>query len=278
MTHKEEMRVHAGVADTDGDCPVVHTWDPNSNSGKPLFVLMEKGVRFEHRYVDLLRFEQHSPEFLAVNPSGTVPALIHAGRVFTESTPMCEYIDAAFPGKSLIPSSPTARYRMRWWCRQTDGAAESLSVVGWHNFMGPMVRSLPRAEIDRLIARIPTQERRVSWQKAVFDGFTEPQLAGARTKIADYARQLDRALATSEWLAGDSFSLADVLTFANFYGLPNTMPEAVSIEAAPHLRRWLRRIYARPATMRTFGLARSLARRAFEIAAMMDEGAKESRA
>lgn len=265
MLHKAGACVEAGAA---CDGPVVHTWDPNSNAGKPLFVLMEKGVAFEHRYVDLLRFEQHAPEFLAINPSGTVPVLVHAGRVFTESTPMCEYIDAAFPGESLVPASPAARYRMRWWCRQTDAAAESLSVVGWNNFMGPMARGLPREEFDRLIARIPTQERRISWQKAVLDGFTETQLADARTRIADYARQLDRALTTSQWLAGDSFSLADILTFANFYGLPKTMPEAVSAEAAPQLDRWLRRIYARPATMRTFGLARSLARRAVEIAAM----------
>ena len=39
----------------------VHTWEPNSNSGKPLFALAEKGVAFEHVYIDIVEFEQHLP-------------------------------------------------------------------------------------------------------------------------------------------------------------------------------------------------------------------------
>lgn len=247
--------------------PIVYTWDPNSNAGKPLFVLGEKRAAFEYRYIDLLRFEQHAPEFLAINPAGTVPVLLLGARTFTESTPMCEYIDAIFEGPRLVPASPLARYHMRWWCRQTDLVAESLSVLGWHNFMGPMVRKLPADEIERLIARIPTQERRISWRKAVFDGFSERQLADARARVADYARMLDHSLGGSQWLVADSFTLADILTFANFYALPLTMPDVVSAAGTPHLWGWLGRIYARPATLRTFAHARSLARRAFDVAA-----------
>ena len=51
----------------------VHTWEPNSNSGKPLFALAEKGVPFDHAYIDIVKFEQHMPDYLALNPAGTVP-------------------------------------------------------------------------------------------------------------------------------------------------------------------------------------------------------------
>ena len=51
----------------------VHTWEPNSNSGKPLFALAEKGVAFEYHYINLTDFEQHAPEYLKLNPAGTVP-------------------------------------------------------------------------------------------------------------------------------------------------------------------------------------------------------------
>ena len=53
----------------------VHTWEPNSNSGKPLFALAEKGVDFDHAYVDIVKFEQHMPDYLALNPAGTVPTM-----------------------------------------------------------------------------------------------------------------------------------------------------------------------------------------------------------
>lgn len=246
--------------------PAVHTWDPNSNSGKPLFVFNEKGVEFDYHYVSLTDFEQHAPEFTAINPEGTVPALVHGGRVFTESTPMCEYIDAAFDGPSLVPGDAYERYRMRNRCRRTDKAAEALSVIGWHLFLGPMVRSKPPEEMARLIARIPTKERRISWQTASQATFSEEQLANARARVGEYVRELETELAQGRWLAGDAYSLADILTFANFYALPAGYPEFATEQYAPHVLDWLRRIYARPATAKTFGMARSIARRAFDIA------------
>jgi glutathione S-transferase/GST-like protein len=245
--------------------PVVHTWDPNSNSGKPLFVLNEKQVAFEHHYVDLLEFEQHSPDYLRNNPRGTVPALLHAGLILTESTPMAEYIDAAFAGPSLSPASAAARYQMRRWCRLSDMAAESVSVIGWHRFLGPMARSKSKEEFARILARIPTKERRISWLAAVEGRFTEKQLSDARAAVGAFVRKMDDTLARQPWLAAEQFSLADILTFTNFYALPLSFPEFSTEAYAPHVLEWLRRIYERPATMQTFGLARSIAKRAFEV-------------
>lgn len=252
-----------------GDRPAVYTWDPNSNSGKPLFVLNEKGVEFDYCYIDLLEFEQHGPDYLAINPSGTVPALVHRGLVLTESTPMCEYIDAAFDGPALSPSSPAARYEMRRWCRLADKAAESVSVIGWHLFLGPMARSKSPEEFDRIVARIPTRERQISWTAAVNNGFTEQQLSEARAAVGAFVKRMDATLAQRDWLAGDMFSLADILTFTNFYALPLSFPEFATESHAPHVLAWLRRIYARPATAKTFSLARSIARRSAEVQALL---------
>lgn len=251
----------------------VHTWEPNSNSGKPLFALKEKGLEFDYHYISLTDFEQHAPEYLAINPAGTVPTLIHDGRILTESTPMCEYLSAAFPGPSLVPDDPKERYRMRWWCRQTDVNAAALSVIGWHTFMGPMVRQKSPEELERLLARIPTKERRIAWQTASKATFTEEQLANARARVGSWVMVMDRRLAESPWLAGPSFSVADIVAFANFYALPLTVPEYANKEKAPHYIDWLRRIYRRPATMETFKLSRSLARRAFDIAKQLEEAA-----
>src|SRR5674476_433468 len=68
----------------------LYHWEPNANSGKPMLTLAEKGVAYESHYLDLLQFDQHKPDFLAVNPDGTIPALVHGSRVLTESTPMME--------------------------------------------------------------------------------------------------------------------------------------------------------------------------------------------
>ena len=103
----------------------LYHWEPNANSGKPMLTLAEKGVAYESRYLDLLQFDQHKPAYLAVNPDGTIPAMVHGSRVFTESTPMMEYIDDTFPGPKLKPQDPTARWRMRWTASSTASRAFS---------------------------------------------------------------------------------------------------------------------------------------------------------
>src|SRR6185437_387509 len=82
----------------------LYHWEPNANSGKPMLALAEKGVAYQSHYLDLLNFDQHRPEYLRVNPDGTIPALVHDDRILTESTPMMEYIDEAFDGPPLRPT------------------------------------------------------------------------------------------------------------------------------------------------------------------------------
>jgi len=116
---------------------VIHHWEPNASSGKPILAALEKGVGFESRYVDLLGFDQHSPEYLKINPNGTIPSMVHDGVLIAESTAMMEYIDEAFEGPPLRPSDPFERWRMRWWCRFFDQfVGPSISMFGWSCFVG----------------------------------------------------------------------------------------------------------------------------------------------
>src|SRR6266404_3498502 len=84
----------------------LYHWEPNANSGKPMLALMEKGVAFNSHYLDLLNFDQHQPDYLAINPQGTIPAMLHGERVLTESTAIMEYVDEEFPGPRLMPEDP----------------------------------------------------------------------------------------------------------------------------------------------------------------------------
>jgi len=103
----------------------LYHWEPNANSGKPMLALMEKGVAFNSHYLDLLKFDQHRPEYLAVNPQGTIPAMVHGDRVLTESTAIMEYVDEAFPGPKLMPGDPRDRWRGRLSLRRLERRAEN---------------------------------------------------------------------------------------------------------------------------------------------------------
>jgi glutathione S-transferase len=64
--------------------------EPLANSLKCLIPLKEKGLAFESVYVDLHKFEQHEPWFVAINPDGQVPVLDHDGVIVVARIPLHE--------------------------------------------------------------------------------------------------------------------------------------------------------------------------------------------
>jgi GSH-dependent disulfide-bond oxidoreductase len=172
----------------------IYHWEPNANSGKPILAALEKGVEFESRYIDMLAFEQHAPEYLAVNPNGTVPAMIHDGVLVPESTVMMEYIDGTFAGPALRPEDPFERWRMRWWCRYFDQVVgPSISMFGWSFFVGPAMRQRDPAELKARIERIPLKERRIAWSKAIYGTFSPQEMAESGRRIAAGVSELESA-------------------------------------------------------------------------------------
>jgi len=233
-------------------------WEPNANSGKPMLALLEKGVEWESCYTDMLAFDQHKPEYLALNPTGKIPTMIHDDLVLTESTMIMEYVDDAFEGPPLRPSDAWERWNMRRWCRLLDEYyGPSLSMIGWSRFIGPMVRQRDPAELQAALDRIPTPERRKAWEKAIYDRFGEAELAESARRVGVAARMMEAALSKSEWLAGSEYSLADIDGFNMCYALPLSLPEVSNEQATPHLMRWLRACYSRPAVRRCFAMGRT---------------------
>lgn len=252
--------------------PELYHWEPNANSGKPIIALIEKGVEFTSHYTDLLEFDQHKPEYLAINPNGTIPTLVHGNAVLIESTEMGEYIDAEFPGPSLRPDLPEERWRMRWWGKFFDGYfGPSLSMIGWSIFVGPSVRDKDPEELKRNIDRIPLKERRDAWRMAIYNTFTEEALAESRRRVLHGIRVFEEALGEYPYFAGDRYSLADINGFCMAYALPMMQAEFVNHEKTPNLIDWLRRVYARPAITETFKLGRTpMAERAAEVKKLID--------
>jgi len=57
------------------------------------------------------------PAYLALNPNGVVPTLVHNGAVIINSSVICKYLDEVFPENSLSMSGPVGQAHMRKWLR-----------------------------------------------------------------------------------------------------------------------------------------------------------------
>jgi len=156
--------------------------EPLANSLKSMIPLIEKGLPWQSIYVDLHKFEQHEPWFLAINPEGQVPVLDHDGVMITHTTVINEYLEDVFPEVPLRPRDALGAARMRYWNKFCDEQVMNyVSMHGWHRMVGIIARSVESGEFERLMERIPLPDQRTKWRTAR-SGFGEKDLAYARPR------------------------------------------------------------------------------------------------
>ncbi len=222
--------------------------EPIANSLKSLIPLKEKGLEFKSVYVDLHKFEQHEPWFVAINPEGQVPVLDHDGTLVTHTTVINEYLEDAFPATPpLRPADPVGKARMRYWNKFVDEHVMNyVSMHGWHRMVGVIARSVEAGDFEKLLARIPLHEQREKWRTAR-SGFSDADLANATRKIEVAVDKIEQQLSESPWLAGEAFTLADINFFSHCgLGLQRMFPEMNAPARAPRLIDWVERVKARP--------------------------------
>lgn len=224
--------------------------EPLANSLKSMLPLFEKGLPFESVYVDLHKFEQHQPWFVAINPEGQVPVLDHDGTIITHTTVINEYLEDAFPdAPPLRPNTPEGNARMRYWNKFVDEHVMNfVSMHGWHRMVGVLARNIESGEFEKLLENIPLHEQREKW-KTARSGFSEADLANATRKIEVAVDKVEDQLGKTCWLAGDSYTLADI----NFYShcgmmVERMFPDLEIARRAPRLIDWRERVAARPAS------------------------------
>ena len=111
---------------------------------KVRITLVEKGLTWEARQVDLFKTEQYDPEYLKLNPKGVVPTLVHDGTPVIESTLICEYIDETFPDPPLMPKDPAERARMRLWSKFVDeGLFDGVTELSFSAMFRERMRTMP---------------------------------------------------------------------------------------------------------------------------------------
>lgn len=231
----------------------LYSFGPAANSLKPLLTLYEKGLPFEGHRLNPAIFEHHSDWFKAINPRGQVPALVDQGKVVTESTVICEYLEDEHPTEvALRPADSFGKAEMRVWTKWVDEYfCWCVSTIGWHRGVSHMAQRLSDAEFEEHLKKIPIPEQQVKWRRAR-EGFPQDLLDEEMRKIAVSVRRLDDHLADHEWLAGGMYTLADICNFAIANGMQNGFAELVNTADTPHLVRWIEQINQRPAVQRMF--------------------------
>jgi glutathione S-transferase len=109
-------------------------FSPGSSAMAPHIALHEIGVPFESRPLSFAKNEQHSPEYLAINPEGKVPTLLIDGRPLTEVAGILYYLARRFPESGLWPEG---------------GIEAEAQAISWMSFIAATIHPARRQGIER---------------------------------------------------------------------------------------------------------------------------------
>ena len=229
--------------------------------------LKEKGLAYKSHYLRVPEGEHLAPDYLAINPDGQVPALVHDGVVITETSVINEYLDDAFPDPPLRPASPIERARMRRWSQIVDEHLfHAIATIGWAFGIGPILREHGLAEFEKSLARITLDSKRQKWLKA-YHGFPQEDIDAARAKIVYSVERMERALAEHPHLAGPAYSLADINVLSSAERMPRWAPDLMNEKVSPRSWDWLARMMARPAVEAAYSVSDEAPPRSTEVRA-----------
>jgi len=180
----------------------------------------EKGVDY-----DLVVEMPYSDAVSAIHPFGRVPVMRHGDVELFESKAINTYIDRAFDGPALIPADPAGQARMEQWVSVINTVIDPLLIRRY------------------LFAYI--------FPKGA-DG--KPDRAAIDECLEDLDRQigvLDAALGKSDYLAGDTLTLADLNLVPIVHYLMATPEGGEKIKAAKNLSAWFDRMSGRDSVKAT---------------------------
>ena len=87
--------------------------NPMSRGRVARWMLEEVGAPYETKVLDYAS-SMKAPEYLAINPMGKVPAIVHKGRTVAETAAICAYLADAFPDAELAPALDDRADYYRW--------------------------------------------------------------------------------------------------------------------------------------------------------------------
>jgi GST-like protein len=204
---------------------------PTPNGVKVSIMLEETGLPYEPHLIDFSTQDQMSPEFLSLNPSNKIPAILDPDGPGGKPLPLFEsgaiLLYLADKTGQLMPKDAAGRYEtIQWLMFQMGGIGPMFGQLGFFNkFAGKDYEDKrPR-------------DRYVEEAKRLL-GVLEGRLAGR------------------SWIMGDAYTVADIATFPwvrNLIGFYEAA-DLVAIRNFPQVTRALEMFLARPAVARGLGI------------------------
>jgi GSH-dependent disulfide-bond oxidoreductase len=186
-----------------------------SNSMKVALFLEETQLPYEVVPVDLLKGEQHKPEYRAINPNGKVPAIIDDGTVVFDSAAILLYL-ADKTGRFI--GAPKDRPALLSWLMFIATGLSPFSGQAFH------------------FSRVHTDSAYATNRY--------------RREVERHYDVLDARLARTTYIAGNDYSIVDMAAWGWVDRAGTTLQKDAPLDSWLNVKRWFEAVNSRPAAAR----------------------------
>ena len=221
-------------------------------AAKVRIVLEEKGLEYKKHYLDILKGDQFNPAYLKINPKAVVPTLVHEGKIITESTVICEYLEWITPDTvSLVPKDPVARAEMLCWTKLVDEelhwACGTLTFMCSHRYT---IARMAKEKVEEFIENTPKMSLASDWKERkrryIELGLADRDAFKAIVVHEMILDKMEKTLLERDYLVGNQFSLADVgiIPYVNRLNMLSMLENWCANK--PRVLKWFKRMRERP--------------------------------
>jgi glutathione S-transferase len=184
---------------------------PSQNAYKVRLLLNHLGRPWRTHLVSIFEGEGQRPEFLAVNPTGAVPAIrLEDGRVLAESNAILGYLAR---GSQYLPGDPFENAKVHQWMNFEQDYVLAIATLRHWTLTGKLARRT-QAMVERM-----------------------------RGGSAKALAILERELSTRPFIAGDRYTIADMSVFAYTHRADEA---GFPLSDYPHVNAWVDRVRSQP--------------------------------
>jgi len=232
---------------------VLYNAPQSTCSQRVRFVLNAKNLAFEEHVLDLFSGEQLRPEYLAINPNGVVPALIHRGHTILDSSVIIEYLDeVANEVVCFTPPTPERKALMRWMMRYVDEIpAPAIRVPSYNLAFLPHFQKMSEEDFLALANSKPLRKEFLLSMGRT--GFPQKEMDQALDKLNRTVVRMNEWITQNKgsWIMGDDLSLVDIAVMPVIVRMADINLDN-SWSDKPLINAWLENIRSHPVFKKTY--------------------------
>lgn len=201
--------------------------------------------KLPYKIHDVTLTETLNGGYKKINPIGKVPAIDHDGKIIVDSTDIARYIEEKYPQPALIPADKkmaALSHMLEDWADESLYFFEMYLRLAVPHNAERWIPEVTKNEPFYIKLTAPKLIPSMLGKVAKTQGTGKKSLEKLSQEVHGHIKAVADWLGTSNWLAGEAISLADISVFCQVKCLEGTREGAIALNEFPEVTAWMKRV------------------------------------